>query len=98
MSLLFKHSAWIVVPFASLFYALMIFDTLGDAVGWRAALWVPIVIVLLPLFVWLLLNVKRSLSSDRFEARHRRLSSRDSDHGEPLLFGAMNIGRDSRDV
>eukprot|EP01034_Spumella_vulgaris_P032209 gene32209-39773_t len=48
----FEHSIWIVVPFASMFYAYFVFDTLGDAVGGSKAAWVPIVMLCIPAAVF----------------------------------------------
>jgi hypothetical protein len=57
-----SHSSdflWLLVPLSSLFYSLILFDTLGDAVGAQRAYWVLIVMAVLPgvLYVlWLLLD------------------------------------------
>jgi hypothetical protein len=49
-SVSFLQSAlWIVLTLSCLFYTLFLFDTLGDAVGFRGALWVLIVVPLMPL-------------------------------------------------
>jgi hypothetical protein len=46
-------SEWIVTPFVVVFYALLLFDTLGDQIGWLQAMWLPLVICALPVFVYL---------------------------------------------
>jgi Leucine-rich repeat (LRR) protein len=43
-----RGTAWMLVTLTCLFYTLFLFDTLGDAVGFRGALWVLIVVPLLP--------------------------------------------------
>jgi hypothetical protein len=42
---MFLKSLWIAAPFALLFYCFLLFDILGDEVGWEQAMWMPIVIV-----------------------------------------------------
>jgi hypothetical protein len=47
------HSAlWMLVTVSSLFYTLFLFDTLGDAVGFRGAYWVFIVMPLVPVCLY----------------------------------------------
>ncbi len=42
------------MPFILVFYALLL---LGDEVGWKKALWLPVVVCLLPLSIALILRV-----------------------------------------
>jgi hypothetical protein len=44
-----RSALWMLVTLSCLFYTLFLFDTLGDAVGFRSALWVLIVVPLLAL-------------------------------------------------
>jgi hypothetical protein len=75
---LFVNSVWIVVPFTALFYALFLFDTLGDAVGWRAALWAPLLVCTLPLFARLVYTVSLRVSGAACgEKTYRRTRSAD---------------------
>ncbi len=48
----FSHTIWLIVPFASLFYAYYVFDTLGDAVNWNNAYWAVIVILCVPVLCY----------------------------------------------
>jgi hypothetical protein len=43
-----RRSAWMLVAFSCWFYALFVFDTLGDATGLKEAYWVLIVMPLMP--------------------------------------------------
>lgn len=54
---LYMNSIWVIVPVVTLFYAFILFDTLGDEVGWRAALWLPFTVLALPLFVYIVYRV-----------------------------------------
>jgi hypothetical protein len=47
-----RQSIFFVICFACCFYALFLFDTLGDAVGFQRAYWVLIVLPLLPLCIY----------------------------------------------
>lgn len=49
----FARTIWLIVPFASLFIGYFVFDTLGDSVGWKNALWAPLVLISFPLFAWI---------------------------------------------
>lgn len=49
---LMKFLPFVMAPFISLFYSFFIFDSLGAAVGWRAALPLTIVTLCVPLFVF----------------------------------------------
>jgi Leucine-rich repeat (LRR) protein len=44
-----RSALWMLVTLSCLFYTLFLFDTLGDAVGFRGALWVLIVVPLMPI-------------------------------------------------
>ena len=46
--ILFSYSVWTLVLFSCWFYSLFLFDTLGDAVGFGDAVWVLIVMALMP--------------------------------------------------
>jgi hypothetical protein len=48
-----QSALWMLVTLSCLFYTLFLFDTLGDAVGFRGALWVLIVVPLLPACIYL---------------------------------------------
>jgi hypothetical protein len=47
-----RGTAWMLVTLSCLFYTLFLFDTLGDAVGLQDALWVLIVVPLLPALLY----------------------------------------------
>jgi hypothetical protein len=49
-----QSALWMLVTLSCLFYALFLFDTLGDAVEFRRAMWVLIVVPLLPLCLYFL--------------------------------------------
>jgi hypothetical protein len=74
---LFVNSVWIVVPFAALFYSLFLFETLGDSVGWRAALWAPLFMCSLPLFLRLIYTLNRRVRMANGERRFRETISTD---------------------
>jgi hypothetical protein len=47
-----RGTAWMLVTLSCLFYTLFLFDTLGDAMGFQDALWVLIVVPLLPALLY----------------------------------------------
>lgn len=81
---LFAESMWVVTPFVSLFYAYLLFDTLGDAVDWQNALWLPLTVLGLPVVTWLGLRVwKRVLAATKESIKqdvemHSSVVTRDS--------------------
>lgn len=48
----FRHVIWLLLVFTCLFYSLFVFDILGDAEGWRRALWAPLAMVSLPVVIY----------------------------------------------
>jgi hypothetical protein len=60
-----RGTAWILVTLSCLFYTLFLFDTLGDAVGFRGALWVLIVVPLLPALLYAAVAYAERRSSSR---------------------------------
>jgi hypothetical protein len=52
-----QSALWMLLTLSSLFYTLFLFDTLGDAVGFRGALWVLIVVPLIPVVAFAGYNV-----------------------------------------
>ena len=54
-----RASVWLLLPSASLFYALILFDILGDEVGTNNALWSPLAMLCVPPFVWLVCRISR---------------------------------------
>ena len=56
---MFMFGVWFVVPFVVIFYALLVFDTLGDAVGWKLALWAPILVCCFPVTLRLCFVIRR---------------------------------------
>jgi len=52
-----RRSAWLLVVCCCCFYALFLFDTLGDSVGYYDAYWVLIVVPLLPVFTFLVYKI-----------------------------------------
>lgn len=49
---IFSSFLWFLLPFAGCFYAFFIFDTLGAEVGWRSAIWAPLLMITLPILLW----------------------------------------------
>jgi hypothetical protein len=97
---MFMSSVWIVVPFAAIFYALLLLDTLGDDVGWRAALWAPILTLIMPVVTWGVYSLGKSLYRHRFGSVSFRGSAlkRDSffrDYEPLLLAQQTSSGQDS---
>jgi Leucine-rich repeat (LRR) protein len=60
-----RGTAWILVTLSWLFYTLFLFDTLGDAVGLQDALWVLIVVPLLPALLYAVVALAERGSSLR---------------------------------
>jgi H+/Cl- antiporter ClcA len=67
-----------LVTLSCLFYTLFLFDTLGDAVGFQDALWVLIVVPLLPALLYAVVVFME-----------RRSSSSAAEKGEAELKGAV---------
>ncbi len=61
---LFFNTVWVLVPFVSVFFSLLVMDTLGDEVGWRRAIWAPVLICAVPLLCMLLTRIARALNID----------------------------------
>lgn len=72
---MFGSAVWIVIPFAAVFYSLFLFDTLGDAMGWREALWAPAVMCSLPVLLWMVQWVAQKRDESRGRSRSRSLSA-----------------------
>jgi hypothetical protein len=87
---MFINSVWIVVPFTTLFYALFLFDTLGDAVGWRAALWAPLLMCSLPLFFRLMYTISQRAGAAYGRRRTKRRVSKSHKY-EPLQRFAEDL-------
>jgi Leucine-rich repeat (LRR) protein len=51
-SVVVRRSLWLLLAFSSCFYALFIFDALGDQVGFKRAYWVLIVVPLFPVGIF----------------------------------------------
>ena len=47
-----ETAVWMLISFSCCFYTLILFDTLGDAVGFQGAYWVLIVMPLMPLCMY----------------------------------------------
>jgi hypothetical protein len=60
-----RGTAWMLVTLSCLFYTLFLFDTLGDAVGFRGALWVLIVGPLLSALLYAVVAFAERGSSSR---------------------------------
>jgi hypothetical protein len=58
-----RGTDWMLVNLSCLFYTLFLFDTLGDAVGFRGALWVLIVVPLLPALLYAVVTFAERRSS-----------------------------------
>ena len=67
-----RRSAWLLVGISCLFYALFIFDTIGDKEGFAGAYWVLIVLPLMPAVIFACYNaflyVYREVESHRQES------------------------------
>jgi hypothetical protein len=58
-----RRGMFLVVCFCCGFYALFLFDTLGNAVGQDQALWVLLVMALFPLVLYLVIRARREYHS-----------------------------------
>eukprot|EP01038_Epipyxis_sp_PR26KG_P013844 gene13844-18567_t len=67
----FRHLYWVLAPFCATFYGFIIFDTLGDEVGYIKALWAPIIISMMPLVIYAISKTYIKLSR-RDEKRRRK--------------------------
>jgi hypothetical protein len=55
---------WPVIWSSCVFFAFLSWDMLGDEVGWREAMWAPLVVMGLPVFLWMCLNIMRRCAGD----------------------------------
>jgi Leucine-rich repeat (LRR) protein len=77
-----RGAAWMLVTLSCLFYTLFLFDTLGDAVGFRRALWVLIVVPLLPALLYALVAfVERGSASRAADGEGVLKEVEDEEHG-----------------
>jgi hypothetical protein len=60
-----RGTMWMLVTLSCMFYTLFLFDTLGDAVGFEDALWVLIVVPLLPALLYAVVTFAERGSSSR---------------------------------
>ncbi len=58
---MFLNSMWMVVPFVVVFYSFLLFDILGDEVGWSRAIWMPVTLVCISLLGWLVWKCRAHL-------------------------------------
>ena len=56
------HALWMMILFSCWFYSFFLFDTLGDSVGFKEAMWVLVVMALLPFVIIGILNFRTILS------------------------------------
>jgi hypothetical protein len=47
-----NYDSGLVILFAALFYAFFVFDIYGDAAGWRGAIVLSLIVVLIPTIIW----------------------------------------------
>ncbi len=57
----FKNIIFLLLVFATLFYAFFLWDIIGDDVGWLDALWAPICLALLPFLLLIIVAVYNKL-------------------------------------
>jgi hypothetical protein len=77
-----QSALWMLVTLSCLFYTIFLFDTLGDTVGFRRAVWVLIVVPLLPVVFYVgygsynaYIRMRRRDSSRQKEVEEAELSS-----------------------
>jgi Leucine-rich repeat (LRR) protein len=82
--LVLYRTVWMLVTLSCWFSTLFLFDTLGDAVGYRGAYWVLIVVPLLPIVLFLVYSfMAQEVSKDG--ATHRGTASESFSKGEEDL-------------
>jgi ascorbate-specific PTS system EIIC-type component UlaA len=83
---MFFKSVWITAPFVVLFYCFLLFDILGDAVGWRQAVWLPASVGILLVVVWIVFQVRiRLFGSSNVNVKFGDLDSSAHDLTKSLL-------------
>jgi Leucine-rich repeat (LRR) protein len=82
------RSMWLLIVVSCWFYALFLFDTLGDAVGFGRAYWVLIVMLVLPVLAYTLF---RLYSGTSFVRRRDRLLSTLSAHSAAAVELALKF-------
>lgn len=74
MDLLLAPLVRLVVPFAAIFYSFFVFDTYGDAVGFKRAVWAPVLLCVTPPLIWLGHRVSKTLTARSLEKRTMSIS------------------------
>jgi hypothetical protein len=64
------QSVWVLVTFCCWFYSLFLFDTLGDAVGFKHALWVLVVMALMPFVMYGVYHIRSARALCRGTGEH----------------------------
>lgn len=90
-----QRATRMVLYFSCCFMALFLFDTLGDAVGFRRAFWVFIVVPLLPLIAYVMLVLRNNLPGQR--AAGTRYGSGSSEAGYALIDNKFDDDDDMHD-
>jgi hypothetical protein len=85
-----RSTAWMVVTLSCLFYTLFLFDTLGDSVGLRRAVWVLVVVPLLPVLMYLALAfAERKRSSPAADGEAMPKEAEDGGATEGIELGTI---------
>jgi hypothetical protein len=69
---MFLQSLWMAAPFTLLFYSFLLFDILGDTLGYKRAVWLPLGLVSAPLLVWLGVRFKQYTIFGKMDRHSRR--------------------------
>eukprot|EP01034_Spumella_vulgaris_P030892 gene30892-38179_t len=80
---MFLKSLWIAAPFALLFYCFLLFDILGDTLGYKRAIWLPISIICVPVLARLGVRFKQYTIFGKMD-RHSRRSWSNTSSGVEL--------------
>jgi hypothetical protein len=75
-----RNSMWMLITISCCFYTLFLFDTLGDAVGFRGAYWVLIVMPLMPGIIYACFTVLRKILFLGHNSITESLNTRDLQH------------------
>ncbi len=88
---MFLSSVWMAVPFAVVFYSFLLFDILGDEVGWQRAIWMPTTIIATTTALWIVVQVGR-----KYFAAEPRMSDLSSSRGSWGRVGGTDEGGEMR--
>jgi Leucine-rich repeat (LRR) protein len=95
------HAIWMLVMFSFVFYAMFLFDTLGDTVGVEKAGWVLLAVPITPFMLYFVASQRRQAREDRANAETEMIEMRTTLSTAPVSLSQAatpeSIERDPRD-